>query len=164
MDYIKFLFAYDDWRLIRKFLKSKFHFSIVFNLLYDDNALISLDQGFLSDFIGAVGKWQEWGNFHLKFEKWDSAKHSRPLVLKGYGGWIKVKNLPLDFWCRSIFEAIGDHFGGLIEIATETLNFTNCSEAHNNVKKNQCGFVLSTIEISDQKRGNIFLHLEILSF
>ena len=42
-------------------------------------------------------------------------------MLKGYGGWIKVKNLPLDFWCRSIFEVIGDHFGGLIEIATEIL-------------------------------------------
>ena len=83
--------------------------------------------------------------------------HSRSQMLKVYGGWIKVKNLPLDFWCRSIFEAIKDHFEELEEIATETLNFTDCSEAHIKVKKNQCGFVPSTIEISDQKRGKIFL-------
>ena len=53
---------------------------------------------------------------------------------------LKVKNLPLDLWCRNIFEAIGDNFGGLIEIGIETLNFTNCSDAHIQVKKNQCGF------------------------
>ena len=85
-------------------------------------------------------------------------------MLKDYGGWLKVKNLPLDFWCRSIFEAVGDHFGGLTEIAIETINFTNCNEAHIKVKKNQCGFVPSTIEISNQKRGNIFLHFGDFEF
>ena len=79
-------------------------------------------------------------------------------MLKGYGGWLKVKNLSFDFWCRSIFEAIRVHFLGPIEIATQTLKFTNCSEAHIQVKKNMCGFVPSTIKILDLKRGNIFLH------
>ncbi|XP_031738083.1 uncharacterized protein LOC116402658 [Cucumis sativus] len=94
----------------------------------------------------------------------DNMKHSRPLVLKGYGGWLKVKNLPLDLWSRSVFEAIGDHFGGFIKIATETLNLTNCSEARIQVKRNLCGFVLSTNEISDHKRGNIFLHFGEFEF
>ena len=83
------LFASDDRRTIGKFLESKFQVNIVNNLLYDDNALISLDKGSLSDRIDAEVKWQEWGNFHLKFEKWDSLKNSRPLMLKGYGGWLK---------------------------------------------------------------------------
>lgn len=62
------------------------------------------------------------GNLQLKFEKfekWDNMEHSRPLVLKEYGGWLKIKNLPLDYWCRSMFEVIGDNFGGLIDIVTE---------------------------------------------
>lgn len=68
-------------------------------------------------------------------------KHSRPLVLKGYGGWLKIENLPLNYWCRSMFEVIEDHFGDLIDIATETWNLTNSSEARIQVKKNLCGFV-----------------------
>ena len=62
---------------------------------------------------------------------------------------MKIKDLPLDLWQRSIFEAICDHCGGIIDIASETLNLTNCSEARILVKKNICGFVPSTIEISD---------------
>ncbi|KAA0062491.1 Integrase, catalytic core [Cucumis melo var. makuwa] len=57
-------------------------------------------------FIQEEGKWQAWENFHLKFDRWNNIKHSRPLVLKGYGGWLKIKNLPLDNWCRSTFERL----------------------------------------------------------
>ena len=88
----------------------------VINPLFDENTLIGIDQGSIIDFIREEGKWQAWGNFRLKFERWDDIKHSRPLVLKGYDGWLKIKNLPLDYWCRSTFEVIGDHFGGLIDI------------------------------------------------
>ena len=38
------------------------------------------------------------------------------------------------------------------DIATETLNLTDCSESQIQVKKNLCGFVLSRIEITDLKR------------
>ena len=74
------LFAFDDWRMIRKFLEMKLQTNIIINPLYDDNAFISIDRGSLSDIIGVKGKWQAWGNFHLKSEKWDSLKNSRPLV------------------------------------------------------------------------------------
>lgn len=86
-------------------------------------------QGSVEDFIQDSGKWQEIGPFHLKFEKWNKFKHSIPKVMKGFGGWIKIRNLPLDYWCKKTFEAIGEHFGGLENIATETLNLLNCSEA-----------------------------------
>ena len=101
------------------------------------------------------------GNFHLKFERWNNFNHSRPLVQKGYGGWLKIKNL---HWCRSTFKVIGDHFGGLLDIASETLNLINVSEAQIQVKKNLCGFVPSTIEITDLKRGNIHLHFGDFEF
>lgn len=52
------------------------------------------------------------GSFHLKFEKWDKTKYSRPIVTKGFGGWLRTNNLPLDY-CSRTFEVIGDHFGGL---------------------------------------------------
>ncbi|TYJ98837.1 putative 3,4-dihydroxy-2-butanone kinase isoform X5 [Cucumis melo var. makuwa] len=110
------------------------------------------------------GKWQTWGNFHLKIERWDNLKHSWPLVQKGYGGWLKIKNLPLDYWCRSTLEVIGDHFRGLTDIAFETLNLTNVSEARIQVKKNLCGFVPSTIEITDLKCRNIYLHFGDFEF
>ena len=48
----------------------------------------------------------------------------RPLVLKPQ--WFTQNQKPsLDYWCRSTFEIFGDHFGGLIDVATKTLNLTN---------------------------------------
>ena len=92
---------------------------IIINPLFDNNALISLDQGSIGDIIIEAGRWQEMGSFYLKFEKWDKFKHSRPLVKKGFVGWLRIKNLPLDYCWRKMFEVIGDHFGGLESIAIE---------------------------------------------
>lgn len=84
--------------------------------------------------------------------------HSRPNVVKGYGGWILIKNLPLNYWSRRMFETIGAYFGGLESIAHETLNLLNVAEAKIQVKRNLCGFMPSTIEITDQNRGTKILN------
>lgn len=117
-----------------------------------------MGQGTLEELIENPGSWQICGPFHLEFEKWNKLVHSRPVYSKGYGGWISIKNLPLDYWCRQTFEAIGAYFGGLEAIATDTLNLLNVFEAKIQVKKNLCGFIPSTIEISDKKRGSTFLN------
>lgn len=119
-------------------LEIYFQAKIIINPLFDENTLIS-HRGFIFE----VGKWPEMGSFHLKFEKWDKFKHSWPLVLKGFGGWLRIKNLHLDSWCRKTFEVIRKHFGRLENIANETLNLTNCSEARIQVKENLCGFMHS---------------------
>ena len=54
--------------------------------------------------------------------------------MKGYGGWLKIKNLPLDYWSGRTFEVREDHFWGLESIAMDTLILTNCSEARIQVK------------------------------
>ena len=44
-------------------------------------------------------------------------------------------------------QIIGDHFGGLLDVASETLNLINVNEARIQVKKNVCAFVPSTVEL-----------------
>ena len=44
------------------------------------------------------------------------------------------------------------------------MNLINVSEARIQVKKNLCGFVPSTIEITDLKRGHIYLHFGDFEF
>lgn len=102
---------------------------IIINPMFAENALIKLDQGSFEELIRNLGKWQEIKSFHLKFEKWDKLTHNRPLYSKGYGGWISIKNLPLDYWNKQTFKAIGAYLGGLESIATETLNLLRISEA-----------------------------------
>ena len=70
------LFAFDDWKRIRKMLKNYFQAKIVINPLIDENALISFDQGSIKDLINNEGKWQAMGSFHLNFERWDKHKQS----------------------------------------------------------------------------------------
>ena len=59
------LFASNDWGLIHKRLEKIFQTNIVINPLFDENALISFDQGSISDFIGEERKWQAWGISNL---------------------------------------------------------------------------------------------------
>ena len=122
---------------------------MIINLLFAENALIKLAKGSLEEFVGKEEVWQVMGHFHLKFEKLSKSKHSRPSVIGGYGGWIKIKNLPLDYWSNQTLKIIGDHFGGLENIASETNNLLNVSEAKIQVKRNQCGFVPATLETTD---------------
>lgn len=129
---------------------------VIINPLFAENAWIKINQGKLEELIEALGKWQEIGPFHLLFEKWNKLRHSRPLYTKGFGSWIAIKNLPLDYWNRNTFEATGAYFGGLESIAYEILNLLNCSDAR--VKRNLCGFMPLTIEIKDEFRVNIFLN------
>ena len=50
------LFALDDWRLICKRLEEFFQMKIVINPPFDENTLISIDQGSIIDFIREEGK------------------------------------------------------------------------------------------------------------
>ena len=43
-------------------------------------------------------------------------------------------------------------------IALETLNLIKCSEARIKVQNNLCGFLLATIELKSETRGNFFLN------
>lgn len=128
------------------------------NPQFEDKALIKVVQRKVEDLIETPRKWFDYRKFHLPFEKWNTLQYSQPTLIKGFGGWLSIKNLPLEYWKRDSFEAIGTYFGGLDGIAIETLNLLNCSEAKIKVKKNLCGFMQATIEIKNEIRGNIFLN------
>lgn len=100
------MFVFNYWKDIAEVLKDYFQSNLIINPLFDEKALIKLDQGDLEGFIEAPEKWQSIGPFRLKFEKWDKFKHSWPLMMKGFGGCISNKNLPLDYWRRKTFEAV----------------------------------------------------------
>lgn len=113
------LFAFDDWRSIRRMLETVLQVNFIINPLFDENALINLDQGSIKEQIRGEGVWQLMGSFHLKFEKWDKNKYNRLAITKRFGGWLKISNLPLDYSSRRTFEVIGDHFRALESIVSE---------------------------------------------
>ena len=108
------------WRII-------FHSKITINPFSADKAIIKSPLCNLEDKVEFLGKWQRYGLFYILFEMWNGKKYSRPYFVKGYGGWISIKNLPLDYWSVDIYKkAIGGYFGGLESISLETMNLINC--------------------------------------
>ena len=79
--------------------------------MFAENALIDIDQRSLDEVIEQPGKWQDFGAFHLKFEKWDKILHSIPLYARGYGGLISIKNLTLDYWNNKLLKLLGPTLG-----------------------------------------------------
>ena len=55
----------------------------------------------------------------MEVEIWNKIVHSRPLYTGGYGGWLMIKNLPLDCWSKQTSELISAYLGGLESIATD---------------------------------------------
>ena len=149
--------------IVSHHLEELFQAKISINPLFADKVIIKVTQGKIEDLIYAQGKWFNYGKFHLLFDKWNDARHNEPTLIEGFGGWLSIKNLPLNLWRGSIFEVIGAYFGGLESIALETLNLIECSEARIKVRKNLCGFLPATIEIKSETRGNFFLNFGILN-
>lgn len=74
--------------------------------------------------------------------------------MKGYRGWLKIKNLPLEYWCKKTFKARRILWGP----RGDTPNLLNYSEAKIPIKRNLCRFMPSTIQIINVNRRNIFLN------
>lgn len=108
-----------------------------------------------------LGKWYVYGSMHLKVEHWSKQNHSLPKVISCHGGWILFKNLPLHFWKNSIFEAIGPHLGGFVEISSQTLNCLECLKVVIRVEKNICGFISDSLTIEDSLLGKFAISFEV---
>ena len=134
---------HNDWRDIIKFLEEHFQINISFNPLFEDKALIRSSSGKLEDLIEKPGKSKCYGLFYLLFEKWNKLKHGRPEFIRGFGRWISIENLLLDYWTKDIFTAIGNYFGVLKNISFGTMNMTNVLEAKIKVKQNLSGLLPS---------------------
>ena len=85
------LFEFNDWKDVKIVLEDHFHSIITINPLSANKAIIESPLCNLEDKVEFLGKWQGYGLFHILFEKWNGSKHSRPVVVKGYGGWISIK-------------------------------------------------------------------------
>lgn len=112
--------AHDNWMDIKKSLDEYFGTSFLIDPFMVDKALLQKEDGKILEDLDSEGKWLSISHFHLTFELWDSKKHSIPDFEEGYGGCIKNSNLPLQYWNMKSFEAIGQHFGGLISVASKT--------------------------------------------
>lgn len=92
-----------------------------------------------------------------------------PEITHGDGSWtnlgIFLPNrslitlpLPSPFRKPSYLEGIGQHFGGLINISSETLNYIDCQTAIIEAKKSICGFIPTEVDVIDWKFEKFSLH------
>lgn len=130
------LLAHYSWEDIKFVLEDYFQFRIAINPFMDDKAMIKCDGGFSS--FTFPGKWRNYSDLHFKLEHWSEKFHSHQEVIRSYGGWPSIKNLPLRYWRSAVFEAIGKNLGGLLDISSSTLNCLDRSSAVIHVGNNIC--------------------------
>lgn len=83
----------------------------------------------------------------LKVEKWDRAKHSKINLVPCYGGWERIRNLPLHLWHLKTFKAIGECLGGSIEYVVPNSLLIDCVKVGIKFSNNYCGFIPTEIEV-----------------
>ncbi|TYK18666.1 cleavage and polyadenylation specificity factor subunit 1 [Cucumis melo var. makuwa] len=74
-----------------------------------------------------------------------------PKVVPSYGGWIKVRGIPLHAWNLESFIQIQDACGGYIDVVRETRDLTDLIEAIIRIKDNYSGFILAFVKLLDKK-------------
>lgn len=123
----------------------------------DDKPLVTMKKDLVPCL--KIGKWKLFGRLHLKLNHWSHHAHSKPELLKCYGGWVRIGNLPLIIG-RISFLAIGQQLGGLLSISSQTLNCLNCSSSIIKLERNFCGFIPASLDIKDFNLGKFSITFE----
>lgn len=68
-----------------------------------------------------------------------------------------MKNLPLSYKKRSCFEPIVQHFGGLVNIFFQSLNFIDRTSPRIEVRKYICGFIPPELVVTNEKSVQVMM-------
>ncbi|TYK04254.1 mitotic spindle checkpoint protein mad1 [Cucumis melo var. makuwa] len=102
--------------------------------------------------------WNIVGPYYDKFEMWSKVLHADPKLIPSYGGWIRVRGIPLHLWNMIVFSQIGEACGGFIEVALETADKKELTEALIKVRDNYTRFIPAFIKIHDEERNEYIVH------
>lgn len=100
------------------------------------------------------------GSFQLKFAPWNSLASLASPKVPSYGGWIKIRNLPLDRWDEETFKIIGNSCGGYIEASKKTRSRFDLMEATIRVKKNTSGFIPAHIPLLSKDTDQLTIQID----
>ena len=78
---------------------------------------------------------------------WNQLDHSINKKVPCTGGWIEIEDLPLKWWTKDIFEAIGEKCRGLIQIDYRTENMLQLFKAIIKIKGTATGFIPAEIDM-----------------
>ncbi|TYK05762.1 cleavage and polyadenylation specificity factor subunit 1 [Cucumis melo var. makuwa] len=129
-------YFHDDWEKIVEKLKDQLDHPISYKPFHADKALIFFKDKEQANLICKNKGWTTVGWFYVKFEEWNQKAHASSKVVPSYGGWIKVRGIPLHAWNLESFIQIGDACGGYIDVVRETRELTNLIEAFIRIKDN----------------------------
>lgn len=107
------LFAHYSWSDVKESLEEFFQSQVFINPFMDDKALIKVKKDL--DPCLKICKWKIIGRMHLKLDHWSNRVHSKPEFLKCYGGWVRIRNLPLAYWKSLAFVAIRQAIGWFVK-------------------------------------------------
>ncbi|KAA0044333.1 hypothetical protein E6C27_scaffold46G00570 [Cucumis melo var. makuwa] len=144
-------FFHDDWEKIVEKLNEQLDTTVRYKPFHTDKALICFKNVEQANLICKNKGWTTVGRFYVKFEEWNQKAHASPKVIPSYGGWIKVRGVPLHAWNLESFIQIGDACGGFMEVAKETRELTDLIEASIRVKDNYSGFIPAFIKLFDKE-------------
>lgn len=107
-------YFHDSWYDIMRALQQ--HLSALSSVspLQPDKALLACEDE-QARILANIRGWYKVGKYLVRFYPWSvEAMIGEPKV-PSYGGWIKIRNLPLDKWTIETFRQIGDVCGGYLE-------------------------------------------------
>lgn len=112
-----------------------------------DKALLACEDEDQARTLANIQGWYKVGKYQVRFLPWSAENMLGQPKVPSYGGWIKVKNLPLDKWSLDTFKFIGNECGGYIETASKTLPRMDMMEIGIKVQENGTGFIPAEISI-----------------
>lgn len=66
------------------------------NPIQTDRILLRCEDAEQAKTLGAIRGWYKVGPFFVKFSPWSTEAYLKNPKVPSYGGWIKIRNLPID--------------------------------------------------------------------
>nr|ADN33672.1 hypothetical protein [Cucumis melo subsp. melo] len=152
-------YFHDDWEKIVEKLNEQLDTTVSYKPFHANKALICFKDFEQANLICKNKGWTTVGRFYVKFEEWNQKDHASPKFVPSYGGWIKVRAVPLHAWNLESFVQIGDACGGFMEVAKETRELTDLIEASIRVKDNYSGFIPAFIKLIDKEERSYIIQV-----
>ncbi|KAA0040039.1 hypothetical protein E6C27_scaffold366G00060 [Cucumis melo var. makuwa] len=152
-------YFHDDWERIVEKLNEQLDTTVRYKPFHADKALIYFKNEEQAKLLCKNKGWTTVGRFYVKFEEWSQKTHASPKVIPSYGGWIKVRGVPLHAWNLESFIQIGDACGGFVEVAKETRELTDIFEASIKIKDNYTGFIPAYIKLFDKEEHSFIVQV-----
>ena len=151
-----------DWGKVKKAMNKLFEKTLKVEPFQPDKAILWCKDEAEARYVASKGNVFVDNSFSVNLQCGEQLNLGWSRKLACTGGWIEIYDLPLKWWRKDVFKAIGTECGGLMEVCERTLTMEQMFCAKIKIGGKETGFIPAEIDLSIEDEATT-IKLKVLS-